>query len=142
MIKIKVLGAPIAKKRPRFVRRGKFVGAYNAQETEESRWLWQVRQQMGDTMPLDGPLDVRMWFFLPRPKYHFGTGRNAGCLKASAPRHHTTKPDIDNLEKFVLDCLNGVAFKDDKQIVRVDKAKLYSTNPRTEIVVKGVSQIA
>lgn len=35
----------------------------------------------------------------------------------------TTKPDIDNVLKAVLDALNGVAYKDDSQVVEVRVVK-------------------
>jgi Holliday junction resolvase RusA-like endonuclease len=39
-----------------------------------------------------------------------------------------TKPDIDNLEKFLFDALEGVVFDDDKHIFRVhDTAKYYDS---------------
>ena len=37
---------------------------------------------------LDGPVSVTVDFYLPRPKSHYGTGRNAGALKPSAPAEH------------------------------------------------------
>lgn len=37
----------------------------------------------------------------------------------------TKKPDIDNITKCVLDALNGVAYADDSQVVRVSCEKLY-----------------
>ena len=36
------------------------------------------------------------------------------------------KPDADNIAKVVLDALNGVAYEDDKQVVRVTISKVYS----------------
>ena len=136
-MKITIPGKPIAKKRPRFARHGKFVRTYNDQETEEGRFLLEAKQQVNQA-PIEGPLSVSCRFFMPRPKSHYGTGRNAGKLKASAPDHHTIKPDIDNLKKFVLDCLNGVAWKDDCQVVKASQVKWYSENPRTEIEISRI----
>lgn len=45
------------------------------------------------------------------------------------------KPDLDNYIKSVLDGLNGLAFEDDNQIIRIDAIKLYSDHPRTEILI-------
>lgn len=125
-------GNPIAKARPRFSRRGKFVVTYNAQETEEGRWLWEAKQQLKQPL-IEGPIKISCTFYMPRPKSHYGTGRNAGKLKANAPELHTKKPDLDNLEKWCLDCLNEIAWKDDSQVVESIAKKLYSDNPKTEI---------
>lgn len=38
---------------------------------------------------------------------------------------YTKKPDLDNLAKAILDGLNGIAFKDDSQIVRLNLSKEY-----------------
>ena len=35
----------------------------------------------------------------------------------------TFKPDVDNIAKAVLDALNGVAFEDDSQVVRLRCSK-------------------
>jgi Holliday junction resolvase RusA-like endonuclease len=118
-------GKPIAKKRPRFARRGKHVVTYNDQETAEGLWILEAKKQIAEK--LNGPVVVEVVFSMPRPKSHFGTGRNAGILKPSAPKEHTQKPDIDNLIKFVLDCLNhcGV-WHDDNDVVRIVARKLWS----------------
>lgn len=85
--------------------------------------------------PLSGPLFLHFTAFLPRPKNDYGTGRNVGNLKASAPHYHTKKPDLDNLAKFLKDCLNKMFYKDDKQIVSMKCRKEYSENPRWEIKI-------
>ena len=133
-MKITIHGKPIAKARPRFFRRGKFVGTYNAQETEEGRFMLEAHQQIGE--PMEGPVSVECIFHIQRPKGHHGTGKNAGTLKASAPEYHTIKPDVDNYLKFVLDCLNGLAWKDDGQVVEVWGWKVYGI-PKTEIEVRA-----
>ena len=48
------------------------------------------------------------------------------------------KPDIDNYVKAILDALNGVAFRGDKQIISLNAKKLYSDKPRTEIEIKEI----
>ena len=127
-------GRPIAKKRPRFVRRGEHVITYNPQETEEGRWLLMAKGQITETMT--GPVNMNCKFFFARPKSHFGTGKNQDKLKPSAPAFHTQKPDIDNLQKFVKDCLNGIAYKDDCQIIYVEASKMWvEAKERTEITL-------
>ncbi len=126
---------PIAKKRPRFSRIGKHVVAYSDQKEEERKFVAYIKRQIGDTELLTGPLRINLLFGMPRPKSHFGTGRNAGKLKPSAPEYHTKKPDIDNLEKFVLDCLNGVVFKDDSQVVETKAIKFYDDVGSTEVQI-------
>ena len=80
--------------------------------------------------PADGAVGVSIVFTLPRPKSHYGTGRNAGKLKSSAPEHHTgPRADIDNLVKAVLDALTGIIYHDDGQVVRVFAAKHYEEAP-------------
>ncbi len=46
------------------------------------------------------------------------------------------KPDLDNVAKAVLDALNGVAYADDTQVVRLVVQKQYSLDPRLEVTVK------
>lgn len=67
--------------------------------------------------PLTGPIRLDLTFVMPRPKSHYGTGRNAGKLKNSAPDCHTQKPDLDKLVRAVGDALTGVAYLDDSQII-------------------------
>jgi Holliday junction resolvase RusA-like endonuclease len=136
---ITIPGKPIAKNRPRFARRGKFVQTYSDQETEAGKFYLQARMQC-KSEPLECPLMVRMSFFLPRPKSHYGTGRNAGKLKSSAPPYPDKKPDVDNYEKFAADCLNGLAWKDDSQVVDCHSKKRYSENPRTVIEIKPMEE--
>ena len=66
-------------------------------------------------------------FYLPRPKGHHGTGKNAGIVKASAPRFPATKPDIDKLTRSTLDALGEAGvWADDSQVVRLSVSKDYA----------------
>ena len=132
---IKIPGNPIAKKRPRFARRGKFVTTYSDQQTEEGKALAIIMGQVEGR--LRGPVSVSFVFQLQRPKGHYGSGKNSGKLKESAPKHPISKPDIDNYVKFYMDVLNDCAWVDDCQVFQLSAVKLYSDNcePLTSIVI-------
>ena len=83
----------------------------------------------------DTPLLLEVDFIFERPGSHFGTGRNAGILKASARPFPTGRPDTSNLVKLVEDALNGNAYKDDSRIVRIHALKRYGERSKTEIVL-------
>lgn len=87
-------------------------------------------------MIFTGPVEVRLEFFMPRPKSHF---RANGSRKADAPRWVEKKPDLDNLEKAVLDALTNIGlWRDDSQVVRVSKSKVYCDQPGCAVVVSEV----
>lgn len=71
------------------------------------------------------PLDLLVFFYLPRPKSHY----NKSGLKSTAPAYHTTKPDVDNLLKSTVDALvdSGV-IPDDKTIMSITTTKQYAWN--------------
>ena len=68
------------------------------------------------------PVSVKLWHFLARPETDFvGRRRKAGNLKPEAKERTVTliTPDVDNLVKFALDALVGVAYSDDRQVVEL-----------------------
>lgn len=76
---------------------------------------------------LDEPVEVSITFFHPRPAGHYGTGRNAGILKPSAPRWKSTAPDIDKLARSILDSLTtSRAIRDDARVARLVVEDLYA----------------
>ena len=129
-------GTPIAKKRPRFFRRGWGGGAYNCQTTEEGRFMWEVHRQLPRGFaPLARGVAVELecYFYLPIPK---AVSRKQRLMMEGHIIKHTKKPDLDNCLKFVKDCMNKVVWYDDSAVVREVLGKEYSDNPRTEIVVR------
>jgi len=134
-MKITIPGKPIAKKRPRFVRRGKFVGTYNDQETEEGRWILEAKPQVTEQM--EGPLSLACAFFMPIPS---GTSMKKRVEIDKKVVPHFKKPDLDNLVKFVKDCLNNLAWRDDSQISYLWAIKIYSQEPMTAITIEPWGQ--
>jgi len=89
---------------------------------------------------LAGPLRVEFYFIMPRPQSHFGSGKNAGKLKASAPEYHTTRPDTTKLIRAAEDALTGIAWRDDAQIAHQIGEKHYGEKPGVWIVVEQLGE--
>jgi len=143
MLNLIIPGNPIAKHRPRFARRGKFVTTYSDQETEEGKTFLLVKNQINGHKKFTDAVFVRSCFYMPRPKGHYGTGRNSGKLKPSAPEHHIKKPDVDNIVKFYFDILNDLVWNDDSQVISEFSEKKYCNpgeEPRTEIKIMEMGE--
>lgn len=76
---------------------------------------------------MTGPLKVTFSFNLPRPKGHYGTGRNGTSVRASAPGWPATKPDATKLVRSAEDACTGIVWRDDAQIVQQVVFKVYGT---------------
>jgi len=91
-------------------------------------WQERIALAVHEVWPhglMRGGVALSLYFTFTRPKGHYGTGRNAGKLKPSAPHNMLKTPDVDKLERAVLDALKGVLYVDDKQVFRVRKLKRY-----------------
>jgi len=129
---ITIPGKPIAKKRPRFFRRGSFVGTYNAQETEESRAMLIISQAAKMlTVPIGKgtPISIAALFVFPYPA-------SMSAKKRAAMPAHVKKPDADNCLKFLKDVCNGILWHDDSQVNYLTARKEYGENPRTVLTVE------
>lgn len=126
---ITIPGTPIAKKRPRFARRGKFVTTYNPQESEEGKFICLMQTQLHGHQPIPAgtPVHLAARFAMPFPA--------SMSQKKRADAVHTKKPDVDNMLKFLKDCANGVIWHDDSQVVSVSGEKFYADEPRTTFYV-------
>jgi len=103
-------------------------------------WKRQVAQVVGHAFDgnrlLEGPLRLQLVFYRPRPANHYGTGRNQGQVKTSAPWYPITRPDAGKLARGVEDALTGIIWADDSQIVDERLFKLYGSPARVEITIR------
>lgn len=131
MISFFVYGNPVAQGRPRFARVGKGVRTYDPAKSRN--WKQDVKWQAIENKVklMDGPLELRLVFYLLRPKGHYGKRG----LRPSAPAHHTKKPDVDNMVKGVKDGLKGICYRDDSQIVRLEAIKEYGEQPGVKVAI-------
>lgn len=138
MITFKFDGTPLAKQRHRSTRQGR---TYNPQSKEEAAVKWEAKKQY-HRAPFSGPVTMSVRAVFPRPNGHFGTGRNQYKLKPSSPKYHTKKSDVDNIVKFYADCLNGIAYMDDCQVIEISSRKEWSDDRNhiglTEVIIKPV----
>lgn len=124
---------PEPKQRPSFSRKRK--KAYTPKKTKDYEekisdyFLSHVKVERFDK---DVPLVVNLIFGMPIPK---STSKKKAKVMLEGAIKHTKTPDIDNLQKAVLDALNGLAWEDDSQIVKVTAEKEYAVNPYVHLYV-------
>ena len=80
------------------------------------------------------PICVRLTYVFPIPKGMSKKLRNQ--IESGETVYKTTKPDVgDNLNKLILDCLEGYVYSNDSEIVEIIASKVYGEIPRTEITL-------
>lgn len=88
---------------------------------------------------LTGPVSVAITFVFPRP---------ASKTRKRLPNPrlwHTSKPDLENCEKAVLDALTGIAYLDDRQVCEKSSWKITGSageQARTLIRIREIQREA
>ena len=134
-MKIIIPGVPVGKGRPKFSTFGGYPKAYTPVKTVNYENLVKIAFQQTGEQPFERETQLRadITAFFPIPKSVSKKKReemNSGLLM------HTKKPDCDNIAKSILDALNGLAYYDDSQICELSVYKMYSDEPRAEVVIK------
>lgn len=106
--------------------------------SNHARMAWRTPDGKRKPFMQEVALEVEMIFFLRRPQAHFGTGRNAGQVKDSAPARPIVTPDDDKLLRGTRDALSGIVWKDDALIVRSIIEKRYAVSHGPEDTGEGV----
>ena len=141
MIRIVVDGVPVAKERARVrvvkTSERSFASAYTPSKTRKYEDVLRLAAgtAMSGRAPISGAVKVRVIALLPIPKSMSKANRAAAVIGASRP---VTRPDTDNYAKAALDALNGIAWRDDSQVVDLVVAKYYDEKPRLVIEVTEI----
>ena len=126
-------GDPKGKGRPRFTRNGRtFTPAETVRYESLVRTCFAQKYCGTDTIPQKVPTEVSITAFYSIPK----VSKQKQALMENNTELPTKKPDIDNLAKIILDALNGIAYHDDAQIVRLTVQKSYSREPRVSVTIQ------
>ena len=129
-----VPGPPQGKGRPRFTRTGH---AFTPAKTAE--YERQIRQaytrQCGQTFPEDAALRVKIvaWFSVPA-----SDSKARRDMKLKHKMLPIKKPDWDNIGKVICDALNGLAYRDDSQIVDGRVIKVYGEQPKVTVIIEAI----
>ena len=116
----------VPKARPRFTRSGRTYTPAKTQAFEKQIAL-MARRAMADagvSRVESGAVSVLAYFYYTPPQSWSKKRKLELIKKVVVPK--TTKPDIDNLKKAVLDGMNGVVFADDALVSRISAEKVYS----------------
>jgi Holliday junction resolvase RusA-like endonuclease len=129
-----VSGKPVPKGRPRFRNVGSYVQTYTPKNTVD--WEREIGEQVGVSLarlrsrgalegielPIAGRVMLNLRFNLAKPK--------------SAPkklRFQLKKPDLDNLDKALIDALSNIALiKDDNIVTDITTCKRFASEGHPE----------
>lgn len=138
MISFTIIGQPIALKRHRVARNGRMYDP----SYKDKKQIWLQIAKYKPKKPIKGDIYLKVVFYLKRPKKHYRTGKYSHLLKDAYKDkvYHSFKPDLDNLAKLLCDTIGGAdrMIVDDAQICMLQAEKMYSTNPRTEVVIQEI----
>ena len=127
-----VEGEIVAKARPRVCR----YGTYTPKKTKDYEQLIRnnYMAQDGTFFEKGIPVQISIKAYKKPPKST--TKKNLKLIEQGLFLW-VKKPDIDNICKSVLDALNGIAYADDRQVVKVGTTKEYTLQEeRIEFEVK------
>lgn len=125
----KVINEIKTKQRPRArVVNGKYAKIYTPKDTiSYENLIKTVYQNSGGLFFGDSPLMMNIKaYFAPTTKQSKLMSFGLNCLNHK---------DLDNIAKIILDALNGIAYKDDKQIFYMSISKEYSSTGQDYIEV-------
>lgn len=138
MIKIEVLGEPVAQGRPRATTRNGKTRMYDPEKSRDYKdYVRLVAAQNAPIKPISGAVRMVLYVYRPIPKSFSKKKREKAVGKELRP---TTKPDIDNYVKGIKDALKGIIWNDDSQVVEIIAAKWYSENPGIEIMIEELQE--
>ena len=137
MIRCTIPGEPQGQARPRFSRQGNYVRTYTDSTTVNyENWVKICFQEARQEM-IEGQLntEIKCYFSIPKS---YSKKKKESALKGEL--RPTKKPDCDNIAKIVLDALNGLAYKDDKEVVTCKIEKWFDEIPRVEVEIWEVGE--
>ena len=121
MIKFSVEGTPIQQGSMRHIGHGRMI---HNKAVELAAWRADIASaaKLAGCKPILDPIAITMRFRVKRPK----------SVKRDYP---TVAPDLDKYIRACGDGLQGVAFEDDSQIIKITASKEYADTPGVDIEI-------
>lgn len=99
---------------------------YDGQARDRINFALYLNQQHNDEPFFTKPIHIDVTFYMPVPK----------LLKDRALSiHHIGSPNLENLNKFLLEVIREIIIADARVISSFSSKKMYAKEPRTEIRV-------
>jgi len=132
-----VPGAPQGKGRPRVGTVSGRARVFTPAKTVayENLIAHAAQQAMAGRPLIDGPVSCSIAIDAPIPASWSKRKQAAALAGELMP---TTKPDLDNVVKAILDGCNGVAWRDDVQVVDLAVRKRYGATPGVRVMITAV----
>lgn len=134
-ISFEIPGKPMGKARPRM---NTYTGrAYTPKQTisYENLVKYIFINEFREFKPFESPVRAKITaIFEPAQSY----SKKKRLMLLSSKFNYTSKPDTDNIAKIVLDSLNGLAYKDDAQITRLEVEKSYGEQAKVIVELEEI----
>jgi Holliday junction resolvase RusA-like endonuclease len=123
MITFRVFGTPAPQGSKRHIGGGRMIEASKKVKPWRQAIVDQAIRDGVSGTALDGSLELRVTFYLQRPKSHLGVRG----IRSSAPTLPHRVPDLDKLLRSTCDALtDSQVIVDDARIVRIHAQKVYA----------------
>ena len=132
MTQFTVLGAPQGKERPRVAKLRDRTIVYTPKKTKDYEREIATAYLTQCSGMFSGAVQVEIHAYYEIPK---SASRKRVLDMVSDRERPTKKPDGDNIAKAVCDALNGIASKDDSQVVDLTVRKYYSKFPHVQVFI-------
>ena len=96
-----------------------------------------AQQAMAGRPLIEGPVMLEVTAYFPIRDSWSKKKQAAALANAMLP---TGLPDIDNVCKAVCDGINGVAWKDDRQVTDLHMKKRFAETPRVEVIITPLAK--
>jgi Holliday junction resolvase RusA-like endonuclease len=128
----KINGIPRPQYRCVPLKSGRMVNVFSAYTKSFSKAYSKALQEANQTIfSMSGnPVKITVRFYFPRPLKHFQKQQINLPVLPNAPVYFTNMPDVDNVQKLLLDALENICYKNDKDVAHIEATKLYDPEHR------------
>jgi len=127
-ITLTIPGKPQGKKAPQWSKHGTYMPKQTVNYETYIKQLFSI--SFPDFKPLDCCLTMRIEIYLLVPK---SVSRKKRAMMLSGEIRPGVKPDCSNVLKSIEDALQGLAFRNDSQVVSLQADKWYSERPEVKV---------
>lgn len=139
-MQFEILGIPFSKQSARFFSKKGKIFSYQSKKVimkENAIKMIVINQLPDGFIPYDSPIHIKCKYVFPIPN-NFSKNKRKQLLEGKR-FWKATRPDIDsNLNKGLVDALEGILFINDSRIVKIEAEKFYGEIPKIIIEINEI----